>query len=1011
MCGLQAIAVRTDCEENEGSFADMKKKPYGEVGKKVLASALSAAMVVAFAPAVAMAGSTSDGSAESGVEAGGTEGGSGPAEAVTGKIVDAAGTALTAENNDITITTSGNYRLTGDVTADVVVNQNVEATIDLVGHKLTNVKDHTILNKGKLTVKDSSGSGVVDNLTHGKGSLVNEPGASAVLNGGTFTRSKEAGSSSQNDGGNSWYTIKNYGSMSIYEGATVTTGNNNLESVGKFSSLVANGWQNPNDLSAHPKASGQTEAVLHIYGGNFSGGINTVKNDDYSLLQIENGYFANYTQAAFQNHGKATVNNGTFDADSQYAVYNCPCGDSKDIDPGELSITGGTFKGKVAYVNQNKDWGSLEISGGTFTDIASAVKYAATKATLTMGADATANLVIPAGKDITLDLNGKKLTNAGDHTITNKGTLTVCDSAADKSGVIDNTTHAKATVYNMGICNLKAGTFERSEEKGVDSNNNGGNSYYTVLNHGNMTIADDVTINNNGHYSSLFENGYFDYKTRDGVDNPSLVIDGGAFNGGLNTIKNDDGANLIINRGTFKNYTQAAFQNHGTAQVSGGTFNAESKYSIDNCGCDKTIDPGKLTITGGSFNGTLNIRSPYSDVSVTGGTFNGAINKTDGKLAITGGTFSVDPSAYLASGYSTYKSGENWVVYYPSLTPTPTPEPKPEPTPVAPGTDVSGTDEAGNTVDATVTDTAEVTLPDGTKADGSVEYKGTTTSGTTEPATEVSVPSTVTTSDGSTYVVTKIADEAFEGQEQLSKVTIPETVVEIGDRAFANTSIESVVIPAATTAIGAGVFQGCDDLKSVDISKAAITEIPADAFNGTSIGAIEIPATVTTVGERAFKGTALTAVELPKAVKEIAKSTFENCASLKSVTTSATTVGYKALAGCTALKSVDLSKATELGKYAMKGDSKLKTVSTGTKLKAIGYKALAGTKVKTLTVSSKKLTPASVKGSLKGSAVKKVEVAVSGSKKTVNKYVAKYKRAFKKSNSGKSVTVVAKKAK
>ena len=48
----------------------------------------------------------------------------------------------------------------------------------------------------------------------------------------------------------------------------------------------------------------------------------------------------------------------------------------------------------------------------------------------------TNNFVIPADKDVTLDLNGRTVTNAGSHTILNKGHLTLTDSSADKSGQI-----------------------------------------------------------------------------------------------------------------------------------------------------------------------------------------------------------------------------------------------------------------------------------------------------------------------------------------------------------------------------------------------------------------------------------------------------------------------------------------------------------------------------------------------------------------------------------------------
>ena len=71
---------------------------------------------------------------------------------------------------------------------------------------------------------------------------------------------------------------------------------------------------------------------------------------------------------------------------------------------------------------------------------------------------------------------------------------------------------------------------------------------------------------------------------------------------------------------------------------------------------------------------------------------------------------------------------------------------------------------------------------------------------------------------------------------------------------------------------------------------------------------------------------------------------------------------------------------------------------------SIAPNAFAGTSVKTVTVKSKKLTKASVKGSLKGSKVKTVKVKV-GKKKENKKFVKKYKKIFTKKNAGKKVKV------
>ena len=253
-------------------------------------------------------------------------------------------------------------KLTADTQKDVVIPANTTVTLDLNGHNLTNVSGHTITNNGNLTV---TGSGTVDNISDGKGALVNKVGAIATLNGGTFTRSQEAGTYEPDLANrNSWYTVKNYGTMTINAGATVTTRltDDNGNAVGGHSSLIANGWQNANDLTNNPRNDNQN-ALLTVNGGTFIGGINTVKNDDYSELVFNNGTCTNYTQAAFQNHNIATINGGSFVAESHWSIYNCPC--NANSDKGELTITGGSFTGNIAHVKA--DYGFIKISGGTYS--------------------------------------------------------------------------------------------------------------------------------------------------------------------------------------------------------------------------------------------------------------------------------------------------------------------------------------------------------------------------------------------------------------------------------------------------------------------------------------------------------------------------------------------------------------------------------------------------------------------------------------------------------------------
>lgn len=453
---------------------------------------------------------------------------------------------------------------------------------------------------------------------------------------------------------------------------------------------------NTADLWDLPAKNDHNWSLISVRGtGNLTitgnGTLQAKKNDCYavdvqdgSTLTIENGTLVGNIHAVYVHEGTAYIKGGTYSVQQKYSqtdkgdefVLNCYDA-NRSNGSATISVSGGSFinfnpancQAEGANTNFCAEGYSTKqedekytvmgpvaaIDEHNYATLSAAVDAveAADNKTVTLLKDVTEDLVIPADKTVTLDLNGKKLTNVSSNTITNNGTLTITGE-----GTVDNVTHAKAAIYNKGTVTLNGGTYDRSNEDGVDADNAGTNTYYTILNHGNMTVDSSVTVRNKGHHSSLFENGYYSQNSKDGIDNPTLTITSGTYEGGLNTIKNDDDATLTINGGTFTNYTQAAFQNHGTATVTAGSFIANSKYAIDNCGCDATHDPGKLEISGGTFNGTLYVHSANSDVTISAGYFDGSISKTGGTLIISGGYFTTDPTAYVADNYAAKSSNK-----------------------------------------------------------------------------------------------------------------------------------------------------------------------------------------------------------------------------------------------------------------------------------------------------------------------------------------------------------------
>lgn len=288
-----------------------------------------------------------------------------------------------------------------------------------------------------------------------------------------------------------------------------------------------------------------------------------------------------------------------------------------------------------------------QIGDKYYTSLKDAIAAAQDGDTVTLANDVTESIKIDEGKAITLDLNGKTLTNTdGKHTIENYGALVVEDGSQDKTGKVDNITNGRISFVNYegGVATLNGGSFDRSLENGkVGATDKGCNSCYTIKNWGIMTINENVSVNNNTDSqggSSAIGNGYqnganFDKHTNVTSANVKLTINGGKFTGGLNTIKNDDWAILEVHGGVFENNTQQCIMNWNKATITGGIFTGEPN-AIYNGYDNDSMDKGILEITGGEFNGKIQVYD---------------VNKK-GKTSISGGTFNTDVSNYCAPGFS-----------------------------------------------------------------------------------------------------------------------------------------------------------------------------------------------------------------------------------------------------------------------------------------------------------------------------------------------------------------------
>ena len=139
---------------------------------------------------------------------------------------------------------------------------------------------------------------------------------------------------------------------------------------------------------------------------------------------------------------------------------------------------------------------------------------------------------------------------------------------------------------------------------------------------------------------------------------------------------------------------------------------------------------------------------------------------------------------------------------------------------------------------------------------------------------------------------TKIAEGVFSGLK-LTKVTLPDTVTEVADRAFYDNQIEGLTATGLKT-IGEGAFQknkltafesssletigegafSDNALKTVKIKSAPVTVIPANAFRDNQLDTVELPDTVSEIGASAFANNQLKGVTLPSKLVKVGQEAF-----------------------------------------------------------------------------------------------------------------------------------------
>lgn len=224
----------------------------------------------------------------------------------------------------------------------------------------------------------------------------------------------------------------------------------------------------------------------------------------------------------------------------------------------------------------------------------------------------TNNFVIPADKDVTLDLNGRTVTNAESHTILNKGHLTLTDSSADKSGQIISCKADTAALRNgdNAVCVVESGTISRDGANG--------NTWHTVENFGTMTFNGGKVIAHDGK-SFAIVNGW-NYIPVPGEQKATMTINDIEMTASPNGFKNCAGGTLTMNGGTLRcttGYWGLSNDSTGVATINGGKIISDEYIAISDGGA-------KMEINGGTFTGpqgSLYVQNWAKDTVVKGGSY------------------------------------------------------------------------------------------------------------------------------------------------------------------------------------------------------------------------------------------------------------------------------------------------------------------------------------------------------------------------------------------------------
>lgn len=326
---------------------------------------------------------------------------------------------------------------------------------------------------------------------------------------------------------------------------------------------------------------------------------------------------------------------------------------------GKLVIDGtAVFDSSIVAVVDNKGYKTL----------ADAVAAAQGGATVKLLANINGQTVIPADKNIVLDLNGKTMTHTGT-TLYNSGTLVVKDSSADKSGKIVSTGNVGIGVNHNSTTTIEYANIQAQEGAVITGYATGAT---ITIEDGVFTALDNAVVAGNGNKTDKNTEG-----TPERVNANKITINGGTFNGMIKTsgyvacgIYAPWKDNIVVNGGTF-NITGGAgiVARGGIVVVNNGEFNTTGN-ATGKVGDSRVVVPCSALV----FDSAAKYPSLTNDskIQINDGKFKSDVDTikvvkddadTNSRVVVGSGYFTTDPSAYCVTGKTGVASDKDGYKY------------------------------------------------------------------------------------------------------------------------------------------------------------------------------------------------------------------------------------------------------------------------------------------------------------------------------------------------------------